>query len=758
MPHLSRGISLQRLFWLAASTSLFAFLAAILIMGRPVYATSAPPIDPPKVNQMAMNSVYLKLHRVTATINDQLAVTKVEQVFVNEGTIAAEGEYLFPLPEGAAVSDLVMYIDGQPVRGNILSAQEAERIYTEIVRSQRDPALLRYVGRSAIQLNVFPIPPRSERKVEITYSHIPPAESGVINYAYLLRADYATRQPIRQVSASLEVTSSTPISTIYSPNPLIGISRQGDTRFRAGFEATNFRADEDFSIFYAAASNEIDANLITYRPSANEDGFFLLLVTPPTKSDTTRIIPKDVTIVMDQSGSMFGEKFRQAQDAAIYVLKNLNPEDRFNVIAFSTGYRIFAQTPQALDAVADASQWINRLEATGGTDINIALETALDAADTDRQTVILFLTDGLPTEGITTPNVIVENVKKRANNKTRIFSFGVGDDVDTVLLDTLSSNYGGTSSYVRPAENIEQKVSALYNKIASPVLTNLKIDFSGVILEDFYPGLPLPDLFAGSQLVIAGRYRGDGIATITLTGDLQDQPQTYTYTDLRFSANAGGEPFVARLWAQRKIGALLNSIRLNGESKELVDAVVTLSVRYGIITPYTSYLIVESDIPGRRDGNGNIVPPPLAPQPTFAPMFSGTTTASRSGSEAVDKAQESGGLASGDALAALPTAAFTTTPLGTSVPGGAPAQPAPVGVGGQSGSLVVQVKDRAFVKRGTVWVDTLYTDDKMPLQQITFLSDAYFELLKNHPEIAAFLAVGDHMILVIDGVAYEIKP
>lgn len=737
------------MFW----GKLFAAIASLAILGSIPQGTNPGGGGSPAQNSQF--GLYIRSHRVSVTIQNQLATTKIEQVFVNEGSAPAEGTYLFPLPEGAAVSDLTLYIDGQPIKGKILDADQAKQIYTEIVRQMRDPVLLQYVGRSAIQANIFPIPARSERKIEITYSHIAPADNGLIHYTYPLRADYASRLPVREVSVSLSVESDATIGTVYSPNPLVGINRTGDRSFRAGMEAYNYRATDDFTVYYSVANNEISANLLTYRASANEEGFFLLLVTPPTKVDSSKIIPKDVTIVLDQSGSMAGVKWDQAKAAVAYVLRRLNPEDRFNAVVFSSGYRLYAKMPQPPSEAENAIKWISELEANGGTDINAALTTALQSADTQRQTVILFLTDGLPTEGVTDSKTILENFRRLASPNVRLFSFGVGDDVDTFLLDSLSSSYGGTSAYVRPNEDIENKVSSVYNKITSPVLNALKLDYDGVILEEMLPGAPLPDLFAGSQLVISGRYRDGGNWTITLTGDLNGTPQTFTYGNLNFPINSGGQPFVARLWAQRKIGALLNQIRLNGETKELVDSVVALSIRFGIITPYTSYLIQEDDIARRvedrdRGGGDGVIPGTPVPLPMMSATSAPTQASAVSGAGAVERADKSNELEAGDKVMVQPTAEgyVGKTETGKDEGKGSAAP----------GEVIKNIRDRAFVLQNGVWVDTLYTSTEMEKVEIKFLSDEYFALIEAHPEIAEFLALGDHVLVVIEGKAYQIMP
>ena len=707
-----------------------------------------PPIDGPNAPaQMGDRGVRLKAHRVAVEITDGLAVTKITQIFLNEGAAVAEGEYLFPLPVGAAVSNLILYIDGQPVTGQLLDAEKALRIYTEIVRRQRDPALLQYAGRGAVKLSVFPIPPGGERKVEITYSHLAPTENGLTAYTYPLRTDYASRAAVQEVSVAVTVRSTRPIRSAYSPDVRVAVNQIDDNTLRAGFEATNFKAERDFALFYRAgeAQDGISADVITYRASADEDGFFTLLITPPYKADAERVIPKDVLIVLDQSGSMAGTKWDQARAAVRYVLKNLNPSDRFNVIVFSSGVRIFAKGLQPVSEADSAVQWVTGLEAVGGTDINGGLETALRMADAERNTIVLFLTDGLPTEGVTEVRQILANVKAAARPGLRLFAFGVGDDVDTFLLDSLAAANGGTVAYVRPQEDIEAKVSALYRKLTAPVLTALRLEIDGPMLEDTTPAA-LPDLFAGEQLVITGRYRGSGAATLTLSGKIGARAVSYTFRNLNFPANAGGQPFVARLWAARKIGALLNQIKLNGESPELVESVIRLSVRYGIVTPYTSYLVQEdaSAVGGDANRRPGTPPPPPAPILQAPPSAPGAPSGGSSGKDSVDFSSKSAELSGSAGLAPAPTQA-------ASVGRAAPDR----GRSAAAGGVLREVGDRTFVYRGGQWVDTAYTAE-MPIKAIPFLSDAYFVLLTAHPEIAEALALGDRVLIVIGGQAYQI--
>jgi Ca-activated chloride channel family protein len=746
---------MKRTIWMFA-------LLAVLLVG--VSSVSAQIVVPPQ-GGVFTDPDWLKIdyHRVNVTIENQIATTEVDMQFTNQGEALAEGTFIFPLPQGAAVDQLTMWVDGMAIDAKILEAAEARGIYDEIVRQYRDPALLEYIGNDVIQANVFPIPPGDHRRVQISYSQVLEVDNGLINFSYPMNAN--GNRPIEEVSISVNVSGNDDISNIYSPTHNIAISRteDSDKSFRAGFEASYYVPESDFSLFYGIARDTINVNLLTYRESASDDGFFMLLVQPPLRIEDEQIIPRDVIIVLDQSGSMDGEKWDQARKAASYVLENLNPQDRFNAVLFSTGWRVYSNNMEDPSQAQGAIDWINNQQAIGGTDINGALTTALDMVG-ERPTTILFLTDGLATEGEIDPERILENIDNAATPNVRIFTFGVGDDVDTFLLDTIVRDHRGTGSYVRPNERIEEKVASLYTKISAPVMTDVELDFGDSLITEWEYPTTLPDLFAGEQLTLVGRYRGSAEdINITLSGKVDNNVQTFTYTGNEFPSRAGGEPFIARLWATRRIGDLLNNIRLNGENQELVDSIVSLSVRYGIITPYTSFLIEEDDIlsqEGRTRAADQFF--------TEAEELASTTT----GATAVDAAaatinlqeaqaplpsvrqsapgDQSGGFGAGGDVDDGMMYAMTATPQGTMTPleqserDDANINP------------IQSINGKTFILQGEVWTDTTFAPDTMETVKVEFLSDAYFDLLTQHPEMGAYLALGERVIVVVEGVAYEI--
>ncbi|HEY4722419.1 MAG TPA: VIT domain-containing protein, partial [Anaerolineae bacterium] len=532
----------------------------------------------------------VKSHHVTVTIDQQVATTRIDQIFVNDAAYAVEGTYVFPLPIDATVSDFAMWMDGQKLEAKVLSADEARSIYNEIVRKQRDPALLEYVGRGAVRASIFPIEPRAERRIEIEYSQVLAASSGLIHYVYPLNTEKFSARPLESVSLNVQIKSKDALKAVYSPSHNVTVKRDGDYAATVSYEASNVTPDKDFDLFYSVSQQDIGLNLLTYKDNT-EAGFFLLLAAPNVQVDATRVIPKDVIAVIDTSGSMEGEKIDQARNALRYLLGNLNPDDRFNIISFNNAIKSYSDRLHPAADAAEARPFVDQIQAGGSTDINRALLEALSSVDVERPTTIIFITDGQPTTGEVEPARIVANFKTAVKKNVRLFTFGVGDDVNAVLLDQLAQENRGVSAYVRPGQALDEIVSGFYAKIATPVLADIDIAFGGgITVSDVYPQ-PLPDLFAGSQLVMVGRYTGAGSTSITLRGTVNGQPQTFTYEGS--FGESGSASFIPRLWATRKIGYLLNQVRLYGENKEMIDQIVNLSVRYGIITQYTSFLVQE---------------------------------------------------------------------------------------------------------------------------------------------------------------------
>ncbi|NLG26608.1 MAG: VWA domain-containing protein [Chloroflexi bacterium] len=714
---------MRRLISIAVLSLLFWFAAAPVAADGIIIPIPVPPHPAPPLRALA-----IKYHRVTVTIDNQVATTHVDQVFVNESNTDLEGEYLFPIPEGATVSRFAMWVDGQPLEAQVLSADEARRIYEEIVAQRRDPALLEYTERGAYRARIYPIPARGETRVELEYSEVLPLDAGLVRYVYPLNTERFSTRPLQDVSVTVRLVSRDPLLSLYSPSHPIETSRTSDGA-TVRYHDEDVRPDKDFVLYYQVSDDALAANLLSYK-EAGEDGFFLLLLAPRADLQAREVVARDVFFVLDTSGSMRGDKLAQAKAAARYVLTHLQPADRFNVISFGSSTRLYARDLRPASEAEDAARWVGELAAGGGTNILRALSETLAQARSDRPQVVLFLTDGLATEGEVDTIGILEGVRSQAPEGLRLFTFGVGYEINTALLDSLAQEQHGAGSYVRPEEDIEHAVSALYDKISSPVLVDLALDFGAVQVEDAYP-YPLPDLFAGGQLVVVGRYRSGGATSITLSGAVNGERQQLRFPGVQF-AETGGPDFIPRLWATRKIGHLLTQIRLYGPEQELVDEVVALSVRYGIVTPYTSFLIDETEDALSEEGRQSIAERVYQEAPAAGAALdgrgTGAPTAAVSGEAAVTKSEAHDALREAEV----------------------PAE--------QATEQVRYVGAKTFVLRDRVWTDTTWDPTKLQPEPVPFAGERYYQLVRANPSWGRYLALGPEVILVQDDHAYQIVP
>jgi Ca-activated chloride channel family protein len=652
-------------------------------------------------------------HDVEVTILDGIVTTHVDQLFRNGTSRNIEGRYVFPLPPGAVVSSFTMWVDGEALEARILDADEARSIYEDYVRRAIDPALLEYVGRDTLSARIFPIPAGGERRVEITYSELLSAEGGTYRYRYPLDTERFSARPLERVSISVDLQTTAPLSAVYSPTHALGVVRTAGDRATGLFEEYGVLPSQDFLLYYSVSLDAMGMTLLTYRVPG-EDGFFLLVVTPPELAGSAAAIPKDLVFVIDSSGSMSGRKIEQAKQALRFILENLNPDDRFAVVPFSDSSSALQTqlVPVSAANIAQTTAWASRIDAQGGTNIDEALSLAFSLFEaTERPKFLIFLTDGEPTVGEVDPVAIAERAADANATDARVFVFGVGNNVNTVLLDQLAQENRGTTTYVLPGENLEVSLSSFYRKIAAPVLADTAMTIDAVdsvtVLDvfDVHPTV-LPDLFRGAQLLVLGRFRGEGEARITVAGNAGGIVAAYT-TLQTFSSAALEHSFLPRLWAGRKISYLLNQIRLYGESDELVDSVVALSRRYGIITPYTSFLVDADAV---------------------------------SDEEAADAVRQA---------AAAPATGASAVQSATSLKALSEAETVQAGVEG-----LRIVEDRTYFFRDGVWVDSEYTDQDTI--DVAAYSDAYFELTGIVPWLGPHLAIGERVVVRVDDLFVRI--
>ena len=691
-------------------------------------------------------------HHVDVKIDGQVAVTSIDQEFYNPNDQRLEGIYMFPVPKGAHIDKFSMEIGGKMVDAELLRADKARQIYEDIVRKMRDPALLEYAGRDLFRARIFPIEPRSRKPIKISYTELLRSDAGTVTYSYALSTEKFSARPIKSLSLKVEVKTEQPLASIYSPSHKVEIRRDGPNRAVIGYESKDEKPDTDFQLVYSSEKRDIGLSLITHK-SGGEDGYFLLLAAP-TVAKETKPAPKDVVFVVDTSGSMAGAKLQQAKKALQFCVENLNTDDRFEIVRFSTeAESLFGKLSEAdSEHRKRASNFIGDLKPIGGTAIADALQTAFKARTekSERPFVIIFLTDGLPTVGTRNPDEIVADVKKAGD--ARIFSFGIGSDVNTQLLDQIAEGTRAFSQYVLENEDLEVKVSNFYTRIREPVLTNARLEFGGgVRTSKLYPA-QLPDLFKGDQLVLTGRYSGSGEVEAKLTGITNGREQTVTY---KVKFDDSSNDYVARLWATRRVGFLLDEIRIHGETTELRDEATDLARRYGIVTPYTAYLIVEDEDRRRVPTADRSMQSMSADAPARAEVSKAWDgfKEKKDGADAVANARSQNAFKFAEQSGASINYGAAESLRGFTL--NAPSAPAESDRLTQYTRQSRFVNGRAFFQNGKQWIDA-NAQNATKRQRVQFNSEAYFDLLKQHPEAAPWIALGQNVLLALDDTVYEI--
>ncbi|MHC4252142.1 MAG: VWA domain-containing protein, partial [Planctomycetota bacterium] len=613
-----------------------------------------------------------------------------------------------------------------------------------------------YAGRGLFRARVFPIPAGGTRRITLRYEEEVARNGSLFAYRYPLNTEKFSSRPIEEVAVEVKLGGVRPVRSVACP------SHSGDAEVRrertgtatVSMKQRNVRPDRDFIVYYGLGG-ELAVDVVAHRKSG-QDGYFMLAISPPQADELAAPErPKDICFVVDTSGSMAGEKLDQAKGALRYCLNSLAPGDRFGIVRFSTEAEAFrgGLVPATRQNVRDALAFVDRFKARGGTAIEEALTLALRSMDaaarrTSRPAMVAFLTDGQPTIGERNADAIVKKVKDANRSKARVFVFGVGNDLNARLLDRLSEECRGSRTYVAPEENIEVAVSGFYDRIASPVLTDLRLDFGRSLqVTDVYPR-ELGDLFRGDDLVVYGRYRGTfGSHAITLKGRTERGERSYVF-ETGFPGEEPGNALVARLWAIRKIGYLLDDIRLNGETAEVKAEVVRLAREFGIMTPYTSMLVLEDEArpaptggPRRRSG---ILPEAAAEAPARPSV---DTKKMR---EAMDAAG-GGGAHSGKFAVGASRAADRLRK------GDVGEKEMLEGLGERARGQVKHLEDKTFYLRDGIWWDST-VDTDAERTKVKYLSAEYFELSRKSPEVGKYLALGERVVFVLDGKTYEIVP
>ncbi|HJU87923.1 MAG TPA: VWA domain-containing protein [Gemmatimonadaceae bacterium] len=653
---------------------------------------------------------------------DQVLRYEVTERFVNRGGRVGEADYMFPLPQGAAFQELKLSIDGELVAGETMSAERARAIYEEIVRRQRDPALVEWMGYGMLRTRIFPINPGEEKTVVVRFQMVARREGSALRVDYVRgirreQAEVRRQRGRERTSFTLLYPRTRELGEPYSPTHTLDIGNDGSRR------RVDVRGDaREVTVLIPVRRGNAAAIAMLPYADGRDDGFAMITLSPPT--GLTRSAPRDVTFVLDVSGSMSGRKLEQARAAGKQLLATLSPRDRFRLVDFSTDVRTFRDdfvlaTPENVRA---AERYLDDLEAQGSTNIMGALEEALgtrtrgDAARSGALELILFMTDGEPTVGERDPARIAERADNLRGSQ-RIFTFGVGADLSVALLEQLALEGGGTAHFVRAEENPEHVVSVVASRLTNPVVTDVRVRAEGVRLHTMLPSGAM-DVFAGQDLVVLARYDGSGRARLRFEGQTQNGPVIWENV-VEFPDRERGNNFIPRLWATQRVGWLSAEKRKNGGSREVDDEIKELGERYGIPTEFSSYLVLEPGmvadgvgpvVPELRRGRGGAAAPVAPPAVRQQRDFESAKRAS------AQRAATS--MAEADAVALKDQA--------------------------ERGISLRRVGDRVFVLTDGVWTDSR-VDDTMKTIRIKAFSAAYFKVLELVPELREVFALGDRV-------------
>lgn len=796
MRRVSQGF-LGLLFALLASTAWAQGVLIIVDHPHPVPFPRPIPIPRPSPPPI---SYKIKELAMRAKIVDQVGQVQVEQTFVNTGSQAIQAQFVFPLPYDGAIDRLTFMVDGKEYDAKLLPKDQARQIFESYVRRNQDPALLEWMGQGMFQTSVFPIPAGAERKVIIKYSQLLRKDQQLTDFLYPLATAKYTSSALEKLTLEASIESSAEIKTVYSPTHAINIQRPDANHATIKLEQTNVVPSTDFRLFFDSAPGKLSANVLSYRADTNDEGFFLLLASPEIKTEMAERPKKTVIFVLDRSGSMSGKKIEQAKEAVKFVLSKLSEGDMFNIVCYDSVVESWKPELQKFDEPTrmQATGFVDGIYAGGSTNIDGAMTTALSQIkDTTRPNFVVFLTDGLPTHGETNEGKIAANARQHNGTKTRIVSFGVGYDVNSRLLDRISRDNFGQSEYVRPNENIEASVAKVYNRMSSPVLTDVKvaIDVEGASVEmatinRMYPK-QVWDIFAGEQIVIAGRYKKPGAAKVVISGKINGQEKKFDFpATLAEKSGDQSYAFVEKLWAMRRVGEIIDQLDLSGKNDELVKELVELSTKHGILTPYTSFLADDQAAPGQLanapanfsrtrlaldqlqefDGRGGVA------QRAEKKSFQYADNLDRAARVAEARESAADAAASGPAASAAPGGAIAGKDARRAGGFGNG------GFGGASRSTYRDIKSdkevaageglrqagqgEAVYKRGNVLIaanakDVDVEKDEAKIKKIKRFSEEYFKLVKanttSENAILAQQAEGEELIVKLRGDVYSIK-
>lgn len=563
---------MSRLSWLVLLSGLFC-----------ASATRAQSTLEAGSSTIARTNLPLTFEQLRVHVDTQSADVEVEQHFLNNTNEQLEGRYLFRTPGQGAVRGFSYFNGEQEIVGEVFEREAARQVYEEVTGQNRDPGLFEQVAEGTFSFRIFPIQAGETKRVKVHYD----------TWLALHGQRITLRLPLASADSKVSVVlrDARGLRNVVSGTHVIKTSAASDGATQVDVSGPRGTAD------VLELSYELSVSPLTLQASLHRDvghdGYLGLHIATPDKLPAGPLPGKDVTIVIDRSGSMAGEPLTQARAGAKQIVERLSATDRVNLVLFDDQADVLFPEPKQLtkEVRNQVLTQIEQLREAGGTNIALALESALKAQNKDElPNVVIFMTDGQ------SDAQAALSVAKADVSDSRVFTVGLGTGVNRPLLSRLASDKRGRFVFIPDTSAIETEVARLYTQVAAPLLTNVKLESEGAELVDIYPRT-LPDLFVDDELRIYARVAEQGkpalAGKVRVSGLLAGR---HFVTTAAYSASAAvARKPVARDWAAARVHDVLEEIALNGETEQLKNEVIELALAYEMVTPYTSFLAIPKN-------------------------------------------------------------------------------------------------------------------------------------------------------------------
>lgn len=569
----------------------------------------------------------LKHTDVQADISGYVARVTVKQTFQNPFKDKIEAVYTFPLSENGAVDEMVMKIGGRTIKGSIKKREEAREIYDQARANGQAASLLDQERTNIFTQSVANIEPGKEIEITIKYVETLPYEAGKYSFVFPTvvgprfnpgssigksgtgRAEDTTMVPDaskitppvapqgeragHDISINVHLNAGMAISQLASKLHQVDVSNKGTTEANIALVDKATIPNKDFVLSWNVAQDSLKSGILTYKDPKDAAGYFTLMMVPPKRVTPAQVAPKEMIFVIDCSGSQSGLPLDKAKETMRYILEHMNANDTFQVLAFNSNTQL--SSPKPLPNTAEnkkkALQFINSLEANGGTWMAPAVEAVCSAPqDEHRLRIVTFMTDGYVGNDYEILGMI-----KKYRGKSRWFSFGTGNSVNRTLIDGMAKEGGGEAEYVLLNSSAEEVGHKFYDRISSPVLTDVELKIDGVPTKEVYPR-EISDVWAEKPLYFKGKYLKSGAASITISGFAGGKPY-HEKLNVNFPESNTANEGIASMWARAKVDRLMSEDWFGAQSgkpnKELKDEIVATALEHHIMTQYTSFVAVD---------------------------------------------------------------------------------------------------------------------------------------------------------------------